>query len=453
MSRNIAAKKPMMRLTRKAFSSSLRKGLGRALLYANQYGIDAVNDIVLDACLHNLSYDRQCESSRARWLLCFFNDTLYYDAFRASLINALDIEKESYDLYQICDLLKEMAVCGDRIAKQALGRYVKRQVRQPSSDDIGMDEWIELEGVKGLLVLARLFGRRLQKDPQYSPYWPRFNEAQADQILKKALFKAAQQEPVIRIYLNYLKKTGAFKPFMTPAEQNEIRKNRRRTIRRRYPFAGIVHDAQNGVGDYPGHYVTFGKYATAKELEKIYGLVINESNDSVRMRLLWIFRRTSLPRVDKRILRWADGPHEGLRSAAIGALSQVSDPRIHKLAKAKLKAGKLLGADNEVLDLFLNCYHCRDAGLITRSLYAVRPDAEEAHCLGLGIIVLAERYNDPLLENALRWTYENMPCTNCRSDAVIQLDRIGRLDADTLQECLYDAHEDTRAFAAKGGGV
>lgn len=438
-----------MRLTRTAFASAIRKGLGRALLYATQYGIDAVNDIVLDACLHNLSYDRQCEPSRAWWLFCFFKDTRYYDAFRASLIKALDTETETYDLDQMCDLLKEMAADGDKVAKQALYHYVKKQAAMPGSDEIGIDTWIELEGAKGLIALARLFGRRLQKDPKDSPYQYYFGTDKSERSLKQSLFNAAQQYPYVGVYWSYLKRSGAFKPPLTPARWKIIRKNRRRITRKHHTFSGIVNDAQNGVGEYPGHYVSFGQYATARELEKIHTLLIAEPDNDIRMRLLWVFRRARLPHVDKKILLWANGTHEGLRAAAISALAQVSDRRIRRLAIAKVKAGEILGADNEAIDLFLNCYRRGDAELIANALCSARPEAGEAHCLGFSITGLAERYHDDALKNALRWTYENNPCTNCRYLIITELDRIGRLDARMINECRYDASEETRTYAGK----
>jgi hypothetical protein len=59
-------------LSRDEFGDALAKGLGRALLYVKTYGLDRVKDLVLHACLHDLSYDAQIEGSRAKWLFAMF---------------------------------------------------------------------------------------------------------------------------------------------------------------------------------------------------------------------------------------------------------------------------------------------------------------------------------------------------------------------------------------------
>ncbi|HML75648.1 MAG TPA: hypothetical protein PKB02_14250 [Anaerohalosphaeraceae bacterium] len=443
------ARNKMRRLTSKQFALALRKGQGRALLHANQYGIDDVKDVVLNACLHNQVYDPQCEGGRESWIFRMFKDTSHYGTFRESLLNAIIQPNESDALDQICGLMKEMAAQGDPIAKKALWRVVKKQVQKESPEQIGIEEWIELEGAQGLIDLARLFGRRLQKYPESWPYDYYFSKNQADQDLKKDLFNAARQEPAVKLYWNYLRKRGVFKPPLTKTQKKEMQKKRRWLVRRDYPIANIIRNARNGVGDYPGHYTLFARYATAKELLKIYALLMGESDEAICMRLLWVFRNAAMPRLDKKILLWANGSREGLRAAAIGALSQLSDRRIHKLAQAKAASGEILGADNEALDLFLNNYHRGDGALISHAVHSVKASTEEMHCLGYSIVNLAKRHKDAGLEEALRWTYENTPCMNCRYDAIVQLDRIGRLDAAIINECLYDASEEIRTFATE----
>jgi hypothetical protein len=55
-------------LSRDEFADAISKGLGRAFLYMQDRGLDRVKDLVLNACLHDLSYDPQSEANRAKWL-------------------------------------------------------------------------------------------------------------------------------------------------------------------------------------------------------------------------------------------------------------------------------------------------------------------------------------------------------------------------------------------------
>jgi len=55
-------KKPITKLEKEEFASAVRKGLGRALMHVVNFGLDGIDDLVLDACLHNYCYDTQIES-------------------------------------------------------------------------------------------------------------------------------------------------------------------------------------------------------------------------------------------------------------------------------------------------------------------------------------------------------------------------------------------------------
>ncbi len=63
----------MTAMSRNDFKVALRKGLGRAKLQIMNHGLNDCVDLVLIACLHEQTYDPQCESSRAEWLFEMFN--------------------------------------------------------------------------------------------------------------------------------------------------------------------------------------------------------------------------------------------------------------------------------------------------------------------------------------------------------------------------------------------
>ena len=49
--------------------------------------------------------------------------------------------------------------------------------------------------------------------------------------------------------------------------------------------------------DSPHLYSRFGRHATPEELEAIYARLMQEKDDAIRVRLLWVFRRAPLPRL------------------------------------------------------------------------------------------------------------------------------------------------------------
>ena len=130
-------------LNREEFANSIAKGLGRALLHINYYGLDQVKDLVLNACLHDLSYDPQSEDSRAEWLFSMFAQSSHYQEFSKAILEALAIEKNRWDLVQLFELALEMALAGDLSAKnQIIDRAYKEASIPSSADWIGADELV-----------------------------------------------------------------------------------------------------------------------------------------------------------------------------------------------------------------------------------------------------------------------------------------------------------------------
>ena len=443
-------KRAIRRLEKDEFVEALKKGLGRALLHVIHYGVDDVADLVLDACAHNQSYDHQCESSRATWLFRMFGDSTQYPKFRESILGKLKTETDTWNLRQLCSLAKEMAAHGDKYARQGLGERVREKASIPLDNDwFGAHSWVEIEGIDGLLELARIYGHRLLLNPDdFVPDNLLFVN-DAEQEFKEPLFQHAQDEPDIKAYWDYLEARGVLNPRSAPVDEETAKRQRHARVRQQHSLESILQDARNKLGHYPGRYYLFGRHATTDELKEIYTYLMNETDEAVRLRLLWVFRGAPLPELNETLFRWADGTDDALREASIAALAQKVNEQVHYLARSKARAGKLVGADSEALDLFLNNYASDDAHLIAQALVPLNPNREDAHSLGFSVAELAEQKRDVELASALKWAYENTPCAICRCRVVEQLAILQQLDDALLYECEFDAEECIRAFAKK----
>jgi len=377
-----------------------------------------------------------------------FADSPHYRRFSEAILTALKTETDTWNAKQLCGLAKEMAAHGDAGALQALRDYVIAKAGVPGYDDwLGADEWIELRGIDGVVELARIYGERLTSDPDDYPYDLLLPWDETWQGYKEVLSQYALRDEKVKAYCEYLERAG-IPP--GPVDRDAAGRESRRRFRESHSLEQIVADAYNGVGSFPATYGRFGCYASPEELDEIYTILLDETEDSVRVRLLWIFRRTAVPRLSDVLFDWANGPAEELRAAAIAALSQVSDARVHQLARSKLQAGALSLTDDEVLDLFLHNYQHEDAELIIQSLASSKPEKNEvAHSLAYSIVELADRHEDSGLVDALKWAYENTPCAICRHRIIVSLDRFLGLDDALVHECLHDAEAETRAFAQK----
>jgi hypothetical protein len=433
-------------LNRDEFTSALKKGQGRAKLHVLNFGLDEVADLVLEACIHNQVYDQQVESGRADWLFSMFKETVYYLEFRLAILNSLKIETESYNLFQLLGLTRDLVDQGDSEALLAFEDTVYRLAADPASDFwLGTEDLLEIKGAEAMLNLARIYGQRLLAEP---------NDLVNDYLLQYAghpefpeiLMEYSKKDNLIRIYESYLE-AQATDRISTSSEDRETRKLRHHNqVRKENSLNSILEDARNLKGSYPGHYVTFGKHAKVEELEVIFDSLLAESDNAIRMRLLWVFRRTKVPRLDEKLFDWANGPDDDLRAASTSALAQISDERVHVFARKKLESRNFTGVDPEVFELFVNNYKMRDAGSINHTMVDLQPDLHVAHSIGLSLIKLANRYEDPGLAASVVWTYENTPCTHCRHKTVLWLDHHHALTDEQRFECKYDAYEDIRSL-------
>ena len=89
-------------MNKKDFKTCMQQGRGGCVLaLKSEKNIEKYKDIVLWGCLHNLSYDTQCEGVRAEYvyhLTTFFCDEAYFVAPIIKAFTSLANEKD--DLFQ-----------------------------------------------------------------------------------------------------------------------------------------------------------------------------------------------------------------------------------------------------------------------------------------------------------------------------------------------------------------
>jgi hypothetical protein len=447
-------------LSRDEFADALAKGLGRALLYVKTYGLDRVKDLVLYACLHDVSYDAQIEGSRAKWLFAMFAGSPDYLEFREAILAAMLVKEETWVLLQLCGLTKEMALIEDslaesplpgRIAEQALADFVYRRANfilpQPIGDYsivedwIGVNELIEVRGINALLELSRIYGRRLlaNRDDWVMEDLQIFNDKPAEIV--SVFEEYAKREESIAVYYHYLIDRQVF---LTDEERESIRQSSPRqkiSISQRLGSANetILNAARNKEREHPSLYTTFGVRATAAELDPIFELLLTEADEDICLRLLWIFRRTPLPRLADRLFDWADSPYDKLRMAAVEALAQISDDRVYQLGRSKLAHRQLTGINIGTIELFINNYHSGDAKLILAGLNDVEINEDDRWTICYNILSLSRKQSNPELGLLLNWMYDHTPCSCCRNSAVSILQEYGQMSDILLAEYPFDS--------------
>ena len=431
------------KLTREQFADAVSKGLGRAMIYFKRYELDDVADIVLDACVHNKVYDAQLESGRADWLYVMFKNSPQYNDFREAILSALKNKNEWYDTVQLCELAKEMALDGDENARTTLKDFVLKSAAIPGrSHNSGVVDYIKVEGSKAVLELAKIYGKRLIDNPDDEvPDNLACNDEEHKKFVQ-LLQEHSNPDSKIKTYYNYLDK---IKSDIERITDQEARKSE---FLSQYNVERIIDCAKEGREDNRSIYRGFGIYADGKDLEAIFTQLLNEKDDAIRKRLLWVFGTIPLPVIHKCFFEWADSKDEKLQAAVFSAIANCKDDRVHEFARQRVRDGKILGwANSFVLDIFEKNFAEGDAKLITDAILASKPDKEDIHSFGSSITGIAEKNKTNELKELLLWVYENTPCSNCREEAIERLNDNGVLSQEIIEECIWDGSEEIREFA------
>jgi hypothetical protein len=443
------------KLTRREFADALQKGLGRAYLHAIHHGINGVADLILKACLHDQACDPQAENSKAEYLFAIFRNTQYFPDFKKEILTSLKTKRSTWDVQLLFELAYQMAILGDNEARIAIRdralKIANTGTKSEYSDWLGAGEWIKLAGINGALELAKIYGSRLLKNAEdFVPEDEIFPSEEIKNEFQKVIVDKSRKEPELLAYWEYLDNKGVFKPRTGPfVSTDTIHKRHKEDIRQRYNLGSILNDASKQIDEYGVRYNQFGWAATTEELEIIYEHLLQETDNAVIWRLLKVFSRVVLPRLDKKLFLWAHSTDSQVRRAAIHALSWNTDSQIHALALERIQSKKLSGADSGSIELFVNNYEHADAKLISEALLRNKPGKDDAHSLAWDVIELSNKYHDIALTNALNWSYEKTPCSDCRYRIVKQLDLLGQFNGKILNECQFDGNGDIKDLAHK----
>lgn len=230
-----------------------------------------MGDLVLESCLKNPAYDRQCEGSRAAWLFRMFQDSEDYDRFSAAILSelsSLPSEADSYDLEHLCELAALMAKAGDEAAATALRSRVLAQPLNWPHSLYGCQPLVALDGVPAVVALARRFGQLLIEEPDERP--PSVEYLTEDLGIFDAavleLQRLAETDGDIKRYLDNEEDYAARERESQQKSPDERRREVWERVRKELTLDGILNDAARGVGEYPGRYMRFGKYAALVDI-------------------------------------------------------------------------------------------------------------------------------------------------------------------------------------------
>ncbi len=413
------------------FAHWLRVGLGRPILHLRDHDSRPYRKTILDACLHDTVYDRQCEGGRAAYLFDVIAATGEPNYYRDHLLAASAPEAlDGDDGEQIIALLGLFAAQGDAEARAQL--YTIFDINIAAERPDGATEIVEMDGVVGLLAIVG----RLSFDPDDD--WEAFRfvrdaiERSGEEETWRALRDAAATDPTLAGF------------FALAQRGQENYENPMLVDREPAPTADYATlRARLLAGDRNARRQLQRWSITASDDElRLAAADVLTEDDPKRLEVyLSLFRKRPFPLEHARLLTLARSPERRIRGLARTILANLTQPDIRTLGLAFLAEG-----DGDGARLLANNYQEGDFALIER-LLLTWTDHDELHSLGFGLRHLAEAQQSPEAIDALAAAYEHGPCSFCREHTVELLAAVQTLPAWLVDECQYDANKHLREMA------
>jgi hypothetical protein len=437
------------------FSFALRRGLGRAVQYTRDNGVDGVADSLLANCLKNMAYDRQCEGSKAEWLFEMIGSSRQFDWFASSILDGLMVAEDDYDLDHLCRFASLIARRGTMRAADLLREKVLGQSFDGSL--FGIEALARLDGVDSLVEIARRIGQSAKQDQRawVSPLDAYVDDETLVRLANDRLELLSGSDSDIAKFLDVLKQDAARTSSVPKLSKEERDTQQREKARQELKLGDIFNQAGSHVGEYAGRYMRFGRFAaTDAELRLVLQRFADETDEDACLRLLWVFRRAKMPEIPEKVWMAAISENGRLREAACCALAQVEDQRIGDFARNQLSLNPTSRVNVELLELFGRNFNDGDDVLILDSLPRIKlRDDDDAHAAGMAVLAIWEHNQLPSLGALLEWAYFWTPCSVCRNTIVKNMVESGICPDDMLRECLLDSEKETRQLAESKLGI
>jgi hypothetical protein len=446
---------PSFPLSDEEFRRALRTGHGRARLHVLRHGVGDASAALVDACLSTWVFDPQIHGSRGAWLVEMVQAVGIANQVVEAIseANATQAVIEFWDADHRCSVLEAIARISDRSGARPVLYQMLTRVPE-SSDIVGLEQVVRLDGVDGVLRVARLQGKWLADDSSFC--------ANDDPIILladgigegralAALSVAAESDGDVARYLHAIRDESVpdrghskLPPKLlavTPDVVSE-RKAAHRDRMRAIPAAEVVAAAYSAKDHTCYWLISWGWHAEPTQRQEVFDALLEESSPIIAQRLLRAFSRVGLPRYDPALRQWA------VRGGEIGrvarrALSRVRDPRVRTLALDRFADPN---PDADAILLLLANYAPGDHSLIESAL---RPDMAENpwHFTTLATLDVFEAHPVPAARASLLTVYEHSPCELCRARAANLLDALGMLPDWIREEATHDVNEELHPLA------
>lgn len=407
-------------MTTTQFHNALLQGRGTCYLAAKS-DPERYREEILWACRELMSFDTQCEGSRA-WLV-YQLVTLYPDPtpFVQAACDALVTcpSDGSWHIFSLAELVELFFQDGHQIAWQALMKKYRRLYHElrhigPPKDAC---RWPAREDFEHLAVvlgwnrdhcteIARDMGR-LSLETEWCKDWPFdwFYDGKARKYLR-SMTKSAETDPQLAEFLRVHE--PAWQDLFAPRPKKRTR---------------LPANCQD-----------------EEQLNAAVRTYLTASTPEEKVKALDAFHWTPYPSDPSPIIADTQSSHEPLRIAAWNCLGDIRHPAVREYALAHLDTCEGFAA-------FCANYEKKDESLLLDRLRSVPLDFEE-NTTWHGDQMAVRHIKKPP-KAALQYIFDTTYCAWCRWCVLEDIGRRRMLTQELLQECLYDANDDIRSYARR----
>ena len=439
-------------MNKKDFKTYMQQGRGLcALILQNEKDIDKYKNTVLWGCLHNLSYDTQCEGVRAEYV---YNLTTYFDDeayFVTPIIKAFTFlpNHEDYLFQHFSTLLSLFAKSGSEDAKQALLQKYEQlyntllHKRSFKAYDFERDNFqhfciILLPSCNEDFTckMVRDLGRLFKENPHYDGDeldWLCFS-------IEKHLGNRKFYQMLKRDALHCEEMRCFYESYLQLAKKRE--ENKRRPIQKsQVPSADAIKEEIATTGRLsPLARVRFYRHADATARKQLAEVLVTEENLDKKAELLSVFFHHEFPLLHEIVVEYANSSHERLREVALIALTNCQSTAVYDYALDLFQKNP---SSTTALEMLLQNYTLSIKELLLRALYSLEVDYESEsdwHSIGFKIRDLFES-GKKLPKEFLLYVYNTSLCSCCRHQTVRILAKHRWLTKEMIEECRFDSND------------
>jgi hypothetical protein len=409
---------------------ALRKGLGRAMIWAKNGHLDEA--ILLDACLHDWRFELSVEEYRGDWLWQIMQAARVEDRFRAAVFEALNNLVED-DAFQLCQLAYHYAANGDEAFRQRLYKIVQEK---PFAElrYLGEEGIIRLDGANALLFTIKLRGSQLEnRDWEWD-----------DSVLMYESIERLGEDRVMQLRESVLDPDS--RRFWDTWSKNKADSEEEKNSRPSHsdemkliPVAEVILAAQSSEANFP-YFRGWGRWADDDALNTVFEHLLAARELKVIANYLKVFSGREFPHIVPELVSLSQHNDPEIRRRAISALENSSHPLVRELAESELSKGL---PDGLALGLFVKNYQDGDEQRIIE-LAEIPKDANQQHWLFQDAVKILEENPKAECSQLAVVIYALNPCCFCRYYAAKLLRDRQVAPAWLIEECRFDAEPDTQ---------